>query len=136
MASTSAACPRSSGSIVRTANSLYEVIVLSPAAGNILVRGGAFFPVFMPARLAGSSLGGSFLKLRSVHVGFRLEFSYRSRLHHHQPRPKRRHRPRRRSRRHHVRVTARSDEAPRATDHEKQYLRGPEIIGPSAGELP
>ena len=75
MASTSAACPRSSGSIVRTANSLYEVIVLSPAAGNILVRGGAFFPVFMPARLAGSSLGGSFLKLRSVHVGFRLEFS-------------------------------------------------------------
>ena len=60
---------------VRTANSLYEVIVLSPATGNILVRGGAFFPVFMPARLAGSSLGGSFLKLRSVHVGFRLEFS-------------------------------------------------------------
>jgi hypothetical protein len=60
--------------IVRTANSLYEVIVLSPASGNILVRGGAFFPVFMPARLAGSSLGGSFLKLRSVHVGFRLEF--------------------------------------------------------------
>jgi hypothetical protein len=60
--------------VVRTANSLYEVIVLSPATGNILVRGGAFFPVFMPARLAGSSLGGSFLKLRSVHVGFRLEF--------------------------------------------------------------
>ena len=61
--------------IVRTANSLYEVVVLSPATGNILVRGGAFFPVFMPARLAGSSLGGSFLKLRSVHVGFRLELS-------------------------------------------------------------
>ena len=60
---------------VRTANSIYELIVLSPATGNILVRGGAFFPVFMPARLAGSSLGGSFLKLRSVHVGFRLELS-------------------------------------------------------------
>ena len=60
---------------VRTANSIYELIVLSPANGNILVRGGAFFPVFMPARLAGSSLGGSFLKLRSVHVGFRLELS-------------------------------------------------------------
>jgi hypothetical protein len=29
----------------------------------------------MPARLAGSSLGGSFLKLRSVHLGFRLELS-------------------------------------------------------------
>jgi hypothetical protein len=61
--------------VVRTANSLYQVIVLSPATGNVLVRGGAFFPVFMPARLAGSSLGGSFLKLRSVHVGFRLELS-------------------------------------------------------------
>jgi hypothetical protein len=60
---------------VRTANSLYEVIVLAPETGNILVRGGVFFPVFMPARLAGSSLGGSFLKLRSIHVGFRLELS-------------------------------------------------------------
>ena len=60
---------------IRTANSTYELIVLCPATGSILVRGGAFFPVFMPARLAGSSLGGSFLKLRSVHVGFRLEFN-------------------------------------------------------------
>jgi hypothetical protein len=61
--------------IVRTANSLYEIIVLSPSTGDILVCGGAFFPVFVPAQLSGSSLGGSFLKLRSVHVGFRLEFS-------------------------------------------------------------
>jgi hypothetical protein len=61
--------------IVRTANSTYELIVLCPATGGVLVRGGAFFPVFMPARLAGSSLGGSFLKLRSVHVGFRLELN-------------------------------------------------------------
>jgi hypothetical protein len=60
---------------VRTANSTYELIVLCPATGSILVRGGAFFPVFMPARLAGSSLGGSFLKLRSIHVGFRLELN-------------------------------------------------------------
>jgi hypothetical protein len=61
--------------VVRTANSLYEIIVLAPATGGILVRGGAFFPVFVPVRLSGSSLGGSFLKLRSIHVGFRLEFS-------------------------------------------------------------
>jgi hypothetical protein len=26
-------------------------------------------------RLAGSTLGGSFLKLRSVHIGFRIEFA-------------------------------------------------------------
>ena len=60
--------------IVTTVNSTYEIILVSPATAGVLVRGGAFFPVFMPARLAGSSLGGSFLKLRSVHVGFRLEF--------------------------------------------------------------
>jgi hypothetical protein len=61
--------------IVRTENSTYEIVVLSPSAGSVLVRGGVYFPVLMPARLAGSSLGGSFLKLRSVHVGFRLEFN-------------------------------------------------------------
>ena len=59
--------------IVTTANSTYEIVVVAPDKAEILVRGGAFFPVFTSARLAGSSLGGSFLKLRSVHVGFRLE---------------------------------------------------------------
>ena len=59
--------------IVTTVNSTYEIILVAPASANVLVRGGAFFPVFTRARLAGSSLGGSFLKLRSVHVGFRLE---------------------------------------------------------------
>jgi len=61
--------------VVKTENSTYEIILLSPDTAHILVRGGAFFPVFTQARLAGSSLGGSFLKLRSVHVGFRLELS-------------------------------------------------------------
>jgi hypothetical protein len=60
--------------IVTTANSTYEIILLAAGSADILVRGGAYFPVYTPARLAGSSLGGSFLKLRSVHVGFRLEF--------------------------------------------------------------
>jgi len=59
--------------VVQTANSTYEIVLVAPDQARILVRGGAFFPVFTPARLAGSSLGGSFLKLRSVHVGFRLE---------------------------------------------------------------
>ncbi len=61
--------------VVTTANSTYEILLIAPAQAQVLVRGGAFFPVFTQARLAGSSLGGSFLKLRSVHVGFRLEFS-------------------------------------------------------------
>jgi hypothetical protein len=64
--------------IVTTANSIYEIILVAPANANVLVRGGAFFPVFTPARLAGSSLGGSFLKMRSIHVGFRLELGTES----------------------------------------------------------
>ena len=59
--------------LVTTVNSTYEIILVAPASGSVLVRGGAYFPVFTSARLAGSSLGGSFLKLRTVHVGFRLE---------------------------------------------------------------
>jgi hypothetical protein len=61
--------------LVRTRNSLYEIIVSSPASGDVLVRGGEFFPEFTSARVAGATLGGSFLKLRSIHVGFRLEFT-------------------------------------------------------------
>lgn len=60
--------------VVRTANSTYEITVLSPSTGDILVRGGAFFPVVTKARLAGASLGGSFLKRHGIYVGFRLEF--------------------------------------------------------------
>jgi hypothetical protein len=59
--------------IVTTANSSYEIVLIAPDRAEVLIRGGVYFPVFTPARLAGSSLGGSFLKLRSVHVGFRLE---------------------------------------------------------------
>lgn len=58
---------------VRTLNSTYEIVVMTPGSSDVIVRGGAFFPTFARARVAGSSLGGSFLKLHSIHVGFRLE---------------------------------------------------------------
>ncbi len=61
--------------IVRTRHSTYEIVATDRGAGDVLVRGGSFFPEFTPARLAGASLGGSFLKLRSVHVGFAIEFA-------------------------------------------------------------
>jgi hypothetical protein len=61
--------------LVRTQNNLYEIVITSPATGEVLVRGGQFFPEFTAVRLAGSTLGGSFLKMRSVHTGFRIEFS-------------------------------------------------------------
>ena len=61
--------------IVRTHHSTYEIVANEGGSGEVLVRGGSFFPDFTPARLAGASLGGSFLKLRSVHVGFAIEFA-------------------------------------------------------------
>ena len=59
---------------VRTKNTLYEITVMDPPSGEILVRGGRFFPVYTRARLAGASLAGSFLKLLGVYVGFSIEF--------------------------------------------------------------
>jgi len=61
--------------LVRTRHSVYDIIVSSPSTGDVRVRGGAYFPAFTPARLAGSTLGGSFVKVRALHLGFRLEFT-------------------------------------------------------------
>ena len=65
---------------VRTDNSTYEITIISGRTGDVLIRGGRFFPEFTAARLAGSSLGGSFLKLRGIYVGFSLEFHFEKRL--------------------------------------------------------
>ena len=59
--------------IVRTRNTTYEIIVVVPHTASVTVRGGAFFPTFAPAQLAGSSLGGRFLKLYGVYAGFQME---------------------------------------------------------------
>jgi hypothetical protein len=59
--------------MVRTRNSTYEIIVLVPRTAAVLVRGGAFFPTFTPARLAGSSLGGGCLKQHGIFAGFQME---------------------------------------------------------------
>jgi hypothetical protein len=61
---------------VRTENNLYEIVVLDSGSGEILVRGGRFFPEHTRARLAGSSLGGSFLKLKGIYVGFSMEIQH------------------------------------------------------------
>ena len=65
---------------VRTENSTYEITVISGRTGEILIRGGRFFPELTSARLAGCSLGGSFLKLRGIYVGFSLEIHFEKRL--------------------------------------------------------
>lgn len=58
---------------VLTNNSLYELVVLDPARGQVRIRGGQFFPEWREAQLAGCSLGGSFLKLRGIYAGFCME---------------------------------------------------------------
>jgi hypothetical protein len=61
---------------IRTRNTTYEMTVLVPATGEILLRGGTFFPVHTRAQIVGCSLGGSTLKMRAVHVGFSMELMH------------------------------------------------------------
>ncbi len=62
--------------IVKTQNSTYEITIICGRTGDVLVRGGQFFPEKRPAQLSGASLGGSFLKLRGIYVGFKMEFMH------------------------------------------------------------
>lgn len=64
---------------VRTLNSVYEIAVLSKHSGQVLLRGGRFFPDRTTVVLAGSSLGGAFLKLHGVYLGFRMELHHAGR---------------------------------------------------------
>jgi hypothetical protein len=57
---------------VRTRNSIYRITTLGD--GRVLVLGGEFFPEWTEAHLAGSTLGGSFLKAGWVGCGFCMEF--------------------------------------------------------------
>src|SRR5262245_16222474 len=68
------ACQPSERIIVKTRGSIYELIVVAGRAGEVLVRGGRFFPEFREAILSGSTGGGSCLKLRSLGVGLCMEF--------------------------------------------------------------
>jgi ATP dependent DNA ligase C terminal region len=61
---------------VQTRNSLYRMVLLDPLRGEVLVQGGRFFPDSTRAQFAGCSLGGAFLKLRGIHIGFRMEIHF------------------------------------------------------------
>ena len=58
---------------VQTQNNLYEITVIDATAREVLVRGGQFFPERTPARIAGASLGGSFIKVGGIYAGFKME---------------------------------------------------------------
>ena len=59
---------------IETENSTYEITVVNGRRGEILVRGGQFFPAVTPARLSGSTMGGCLLKTSGINVGFGMEF--------------------------------------------------------------
>ena len=54
-------------------NHTYEITVIHPPTGEVLVRGGEFFPERTLAHLSGASLGGAFLKLHGIYAGFKIE---------------------------------------------------------------
>lgn len=71
-----AACAPLDRFAVWTRNTKYELTVLNPGAGEVLVRGGRFFHEATRVHLTGSSMGGACLKLRAVYPGLRMELAY------------------------------------------------------------
>jgi hypothetical protein len=64
---------------IHTRNSTYDLVVTAPAAGEVLVRGGARFPSYTRARVCGSSIGGNIVKRAGIYPGFRLELEVEGR---------------------------------------------------------
>ena len=60
--------------VVHTRNSVYEIII--GGTGDVMVRGGRFFPDYTRAVILGSSLGGAFLKLGGIYRGFSMEIMF------------------------------------------------------------
>lgn len=61
---------------VQTRNSSYDLAILSGCSGQVLVRGGRYFPEWTPVYFLGCSLGGALLKRHSLHTGLRMEFGW------------------------------------------------------------
>lgn len=58
---------------IQTQNTHYEMTVLDPWEGRLVIQGGRYFGSPTEAVLIGSSFGGSLLKLRWVGSGLRIE---------------------------------------------------------------
>jgi hypothetical protein len=59
--------------VVETRNSVYDIVVVSPKDGEVLVRGGRLFPDFRQAQLVGATAGGHTVKLLGIYSGLCLE---------------------------------------------------------------
>jgi hypothetical protein len=58
---------------VCTRNSTYTIVVLGPGTGDVLLRGGSHCPTLTRAVLVGATAGGSFVKVRGIYEGLRME---------------------------------------------------------------
>jgi hypothetical protein len=65
---------------VETLNSTYDLAIVSARSGEILMRGGRYFPDWTKVQFAGCSLGGGLLKRHGLYVGLRMEVYYGGRL--------------------------------------------------------
>jgi hypothetical protein len=61
--------------LVRTHNSLYRIIPLQRGDCRVLIEGGQFFPQPTEAHFAGSTFGGSFLKMAWIGTGLHMEIN-------------------------------------------------------------
>jgi len=59
--------------VVKTRNSIYEITIIAGSEGEVLVRGGQYFPEKTPAHLSGATFGGSFVKMRGIYLGMNME---------------------------------------------------------------
>ena len=73
-------CPQFQWIVVRTRESVYDIIMLSGDTGEVMVRGGRFFPTFRLATVAGSTFGGSAVRAGSICVGCHLELHVDGRI--------------------------------------------------------
>jgi len=66
--------------VVETAHHIYELTVMNPRIGEVLIQGGTFFPKRTTAYVVGASMGGSsFLKVRGIQVGLKIELQFQNR---------------------------------------------------------
>jgi hypothetical protein len=64
---------------VETMHHMYEITVIDPHTGEVMIRGGECFPVATSAHVSGASLHFSFIKLRGIYVGLHIELSVNGR---------------------------------------------------------
>lgn len=65
--------------LVKTHYSLYEIVVVDPRKGDVVIQGGGKLLIPTQAVLQGSTFGGSALKGMTISIGMRLEVTIQGR---------------------------------------------------------